>query len=87
MELTVCGQVKHYRLHHVLEFDSGRKRMSVIVEDEQGLLKCSMLESSVSCRTNSLLKKYYTSSIVNFKRGFDDGRKNKMRKTKKRMAG
>lgn len=49
MELTICGQLKRFKLHHVLEFDSGRKRMSVIVEDEQGqiFLLCKGAETAI----------------------------------------
>ena len=34
--LTVGGHQMRYTLHHVLDFDADRKRMSVIVEDENG---------------------------------------------------
>ncbi len=35
-DLLVDGVVKEYLVHHVLTFDPLRRRMSVIVEDEEG---------------------------------------------------
>ncbi|XP_065643609.1 phospholipid-transporting ATPase IF isoform X3 [Hydra vulgaris] len=32
MELEVCGKLEKYKILHVLEFDSNRKRMSIILE-------------------------------------------------------
>ena len=40
MLVTFYGKLKSYTLHHVLEFDPTRKRMSVIVTDEQGENLC-----------------------------------------------
>ena len=36
LEVTFKGEMRRYKLHHVLEFDATRKRMSVIVENEKG---------------------------------------------------
>lgn len=36
MEVTFLSQMRRYRLHHVLEFSSERRCMSVVVEDEAG---------------------------------------------------
>ena len=38
MELTHHGRLSRYVLEHVLDFDPTRRRMSVIVRDEDGLL-------------------------------------------------
>ncbi|KAF0306390.1 Phospholipid-transporting ATPase 11C [Amphibalanus amphitrite] len=48
-KVTVKGEVKYYKRLHVLEFDSDRKRMSVIVEDAQGrvMLLCKGADSTV----------------------------------------
>ena len=37
MELEMDGDVKSYKLLHVLEFDSARKRMSNILETPEGM--------------------------------------------------
>ena len=36
VEVSFRGQMKRYLLHHVMEFDPTRKRMSVIIQDEDG---------------------------------------------------
>ncbi|XP_066929021.1 phospholipid-transporting ATPase IF-like isoform X2 [Clytia hemisphaerica] len=50
MELEVCGKPERYRILHTLEFDSTRKRMSIILEKEdngQILMLCKGAESHV----------------------------------------
>ena len=37
-EVTYHGKMRRYQVCHVLEFDPTRKRMSVIVMDEAGML-------------------------------------------------
>ena len=36
MELTVGGEMQRYKHLHLLDFDPTRKRMSVILQDEDG---------------------------------------------------
>ena len=35
-EVSFKGRMLRYQIHHVLDFDPTRKRMSVIIEDENG---------------------------------------------------
>lgn len=35
-EVSFQGRMTRYQIHHVLDFDPTRKRMSVIIEDEAG---------------------------------------------------
>ena len=34
MEVTIQGELRRYKMLHVLDFDPTRKRMSVMVQDE-----------------------------------------------------
>ena len=47
--VSVKGEIRRYRRLHVLEFDSNRKRMSVILEypDNSYRLLCKGAESSI----------------------------------------
>ncbi|XP_057301942.1 phospholipid-transporting ATPase IF-like isoform X1 [Hydractinia symbiolongicarpus] len=49
MDLEVCGKLERYKILHVLEFDSTRKRMSIILETprKEILLLCKGAESHV----------------------------------------
>ena len=51
--LTVLGEKRRYRRLHVLEFDSSRKRMSVIVEfpDQSIWLICKGAETNILDRS------------------------------------
>lgn len=52
--IRLAGQNRHYSRLHILEFDSDRKRMSVIVQypDESIWLICKGAESTVLPRCN-----------------------------------
>lgn len=39
LEITFKGKMKRYQQLHVLEFDPTRKRMSVIIKNEEGRFK------------------------------------------------
>lgn len=43
MVVTFKGQVRKYKQLHILDFDSNRKRMSTIVENEQGKASCCQI--------------------------------------------
>ncbi|XP_052218556.1 phospholipid-transporting ATPase IF-like isoform X1 [Dreissena polymorpha] len=49
LEVTFKGEMRRYKLHHTLEFDATRKRMSVIVQNENDevYLLCKGAESSM----------------------------------------
>ncbi|KAK3727334.1 hypothetical protein QZH41_018176, partial [Actinostola sp. cb2023] len=55
MELDILGTIHKYKLLHVLEFDSTRKRMSVIVQTQEGkyLLLAKGAETSILDRLKS----------------------------------
>lgn len=40
LEVTFHGEMRRYKLLHVLEFDATRKRMSVIIQTEKGGCLC-----------------------------------------------
>lgn len=40
LEVTFHGEMRRYKLLHVLEFDATRKRMSVIIQTEKGVCIC-----------------------------------------------
>ncbi|XP_013415921.1 probable phospholipid-transporting ATPase IF [Lingula anatina] len=54
-EVKVKGKVHRYKQLHVLEFDATRKRMSTVVQDEQGniYLLCKGAESAILCNATS----------------------------------
>ena len=55
MVIDFRGQILKYKLLNILEFNSTRKRMSVIVQDSQGriLLLCKGADSIILPRLNA----------------------------------
>jgi phospholipid-transporting ATPase len=55
IEVNVNGQVKKFKLLHVFEFNSDRKRMSVVVENDQKeiVLLCKGADSIILARANT----------------------------------
>ncbi|KAJ8309893.1 hypothetical protein KUTeg_011758 [Tegillarca granosa] len=55
LEVTFKGEMRRYKLLHVLDFDPTRKRMSVIIQNEQDeiYLLCKGAESAVLNRAHS----------------------------------
>jgi len=55
MEVLVKGKLERYKILHILEFDSTRKRMSIILEtpSKEVLMLCKGAESHVVPRCNS----------------------------------
>lgn len=43
LEVTFHGEMRRYKLLHVLEFDATRKRMSVIIQTEKGVCICVLI--------------------------------------------
>ncbi|KAL3847179.1 hypothetical protein ACJMK2_018103 [Sinanodonta woodiana] len=55
LQITVRGEMRRYKLLHVLEFDPSRKRMSVIIQNEQDEIRllCKGAESAILDRVVS----------------------------------
>lgn len=57
LEVTFHGEMRRYKLLHVLEFDATRKRMSVIIQTEKGVFicvfTCLILRLQVKVQSNS----------------------------------
>ena len=60
MRVYCEDKVLEYHLLHVLEFDSTRKRMSVIVRDDRGevILYCKGADSIIEKRLHSQIDHY-----------------------------
>ncbi|KAK3094796.1 hypothetical protein FSP39_006359 [Pinctada imbricata] len=69
-EVTFKGEMRRYKILHVLEFDSDRKRMSVILQDENDevWLLCKGAEMAVLNRCDSGLKDQTNQHVLDYSR-------------------
>ncbi|XP_060071091.1 phospholipid-transporting ATPase IF-like [Ylistrum balloti] len=68
LEVTFMGEMRRYKLLHVLEFDPTRKRMSVIIQNEQDeiYLLCKGAESAILDRVTPRLKEATLQHVTDY---------------------
>ncbi|OWF54474.1 phospholipid-transporting ATPase IF [Mizuhopecten yessoensis] len=68
LEVTFKGEMRRYKLFHVLEFDPTRKRMSVIIQNEQDeiYLLCKGAESAILDRVTPNLKEVTLQHVTDY---------------------
>lgn len=59
LEVTFHGEMRRYKLLHVLEFDATRKRMSVIIQTEKGGCLCVFTCYRSNFRSRGIRQRVY----------------------------